>query len=278
MAEPALKVSFRPAPFDAVADSYDETFTISRIGRAQRRIVTQELDRAFRPGQRILELNCGTGVDAIHLASRGVEVIACDSSPRMIAIARHKAARAWLNVPPDFRILETEEIGTLSDGNRSGGFDGVFSNFAGLNCVDDLRAVSSDLARLLKPGAKAVLCFFGPFCLWEIISYLGQGNPRKAFRRLSAKPAPVQFPGGATVQIHYTGVSRLRRTFAPSFRLLRWKGVGVAIPPSYLEPVASRFPRALSLAAKAEAPLGCCPLVRAMADHVLLTFERVGGR
>src|SRR5262249_5643784 len=161
MAEPALKTRFRPAPFDAVADTYDETFTMSRIGRAQRSAVTRELDRVFCPGQRILELNCGTGVDAIHLASRGVEVTACDSSPRMIAIARHKAARAWLNVPPDFHVLETEEIGTLSDTSQPAGFDGAYSNFAGLNCVEDLRSVSSDLARLLRPGAKAVLCLFG---------------------------------------------------------------------------------------------------------------------
>ena len=41
---------------------------MSLIGRAQRRVVTKELDRIFHSGQRILELNCGTGVDALHLA------------------------------------------------------------------------------------------------------------------------------------------------------------------------------------------------------------------
>jgi SAM-dependent methyltransferase len=275
MAEPALKTSFRPAPFDAVAETYDETFTMSRIGRAQRQVVTQELDRVFLPGQRILELNCGTGVDALHLASRGVKVLACDSAPRMIAVARRKAARAWLNVPPDFRVLETEEIGALLEGKGSDRFDGAFSNFAGLNCVGDLRAVASEMGRLLRPGAKAVLCFFGPFCLWEIIWHLGRGNPAKAFRRLGTKPAIVQLPGTASIEVHYTRVRKLIRTFAPNFRLLRWKGVGVAVPPSYLETLARRFPRTLKLAVKTDAVLGRCPLIRAMADHVLLTFERV---
>jgi hypothetical protein len=182
-----------------------------------------------------------------------------------------------LSVPPDFRVLETEEIGTLSEGNRSSYFDGAFSNFAGLNCVEDLRTVSSDLARLLRPGANAVLCFFGPFCAWEIVSYLGQANPRKAFRRLSSKAATVQLSGGISIQIHYTGVRKLKRIFAPGFRLLRWQGIGITVPPSYLEPLAQRFPRALKLGARVDGLLGSCPLVRGTADHILLTFERVKG-
>src|SRR5439155_1758061 len=75
------------APFDAIADTYDESFSDSSIGRAQRRVVWMETDRTFQAGQRILEINCGTGIDALHLAHRGVAVLACDASPRMIAVA-----------------------------------------------------------------------------------------------------------------------------------------------------------------------------------------------
>jgi ubiquinone/menaquinone biosynthesis C-methylase UbiE len=81
MANTALETSFRDAPFDALADTYDQTFTFSQIGRAQREAVTREMDRVFRPGGRVLEINCGTGVDAVCLASRGVEVLACDAAP-----------------------------------------------------------------------------------------------------------------------------------------------------------------------------------------------------
>src|SRR6266571_6874392 len=134
-------------PFDAIADTYDDTFSNSSIGRVQRRSVWMETDRIFRAGQRILEINCGTGIDALHLAGRGIEVLACDSSPRMVEVARRKALRAFLNVPPQFRVIGTEEIKILGDQEGGAAFDGVFSNFAGLNCVGDLPRVARDLAR-----------------------------------------------------------------------------------------------------------------------------------
>src|SRR2546428_2798525 len=101
------------APFDALADTYDESFSDSSIGRAQRRVVWMETDRTFRAGQRILEINCGTGIDALHLAHRGVAVLACDASPRMIAVARGRLARSSACAPVDFRCIPTERIASI---------------------------------------------------------------------------------------------------------------------------------------------------------------------
>ena|SRR5947208_12246743 len=263
-------------PFDALAETYDETFTRSLIGRAQRDAVWRELDRAFRPGQKVLEINCGTGVDAVHLASRGVEVLACDSSPRMIEVARRRLASPGpaLRASVEFEVLATEEIGTLQAPVSPPQFDGVLSNFAGLNCVEDLPRVARDLARLLRPGAPAVLCFFGPLCGWEILWYLAHGNPTKAFRRLRPGGDLAELAEGATVRVRYPGVRAITRIFAPYFALKRWKGVGVAVPPTYLEPLARRFPKAVRALAGVDRWLGRCALARSMADHILLEFER----
>ena len=259
------------APFDAVAAKYDETFTHSLIGWAQRHATWRELDRAFRPGQRVLELNCGTGIDAVHLADRGVEVVACDVSPRMIEVARQRLRRTAPRATIDFRVLATEEIAELQG---TGPFDGAFSNFAGLNCVLNLPFVASNLAPLLKPGAPAVLCFAGRYVGWEALWYLLRGNPRKAFRRLQKSPLAARIAEGVSVEIHYPSVREVGRIFTPEFRLRRWKGVGVAVPPSYLEPHAMRFPRVMGVLEGIDRMAGRCPLVRGLADHVLLTFER----
>jgi SAM-dependent methyltransferase len=279
MASTALETSFPDAPFDALADTYDQVFTSSRIGSAQREAVNREMDRVFRPGQRVLEINCGTGVDAVYLASRGVEVLACDAAPRMIEVARRRAVRrseeAGLRAPATFRVLETEKIGTLQMEGLGGHFDGALSNFAGLNCVEGLSTLARDLAQLLKPGATVLFCLFGRFCAWEALWYLGQGKPRKAFRRFHSGGDTVRLAGGATVRVRYPGVRTLARLFSHEFRLKAWKGIGVTVPPTYLESLACRFPKVLRALAGFDQRLGRCPGLRGMADHVLLRFERV---
>jgi len=70
--------------FDRVAASYDDSFTRTVIGQAQRKQVWKRLLKAFAPGDRILELNCGTGEDARFLAIRGRRIVACDGSAEMI--------------------------------------------------------------------------------------------------------------------------------------------------------------------------------------------------
>ncbi len=287
MASTTLESAPRQAPFDALAGTYDEQFTNSLIGRAQREAVWRELEHVFRPGQRILEINCGTGVDALHLASLGVEVLACDSSSRMIEVARARLRRARLEAslepargvallaPVRFEVVASEEIGRLHQGGSTPEFDGVLSNFAGLNCVEGLETVARDLAWLLKPGAPAALCLFGRCCAWEILWYLARGRPRKAFRRLRTSGDLAQLGESATVRVRYPTVRALARCFAPKFRLKTWKGVGVAVPPSYMEPLARRFPKALSLLARADRWLGALPVVRGLGDHMLLVFERV---
>jgi ubiquinone/menaquinone biosynthesis C-methylase UbiE len=268
----ALATSAREAPFDHVAETYDVVFTSSLIGRAQRDSVWEELDCCFHPGQRILELNCGTGVDAVHLAERGVEVLACDVSPRMIQVAHRRIASQVGPARVDFRVLATEDIAALVG---EGPFDGMFSNFGGLNCVPHLSAVARDLAKLLAPGARALLCMAGRAVAWEIIWYLAKGNPQKALRRFRRGGTVGRLVEGVTVEVHYPSARTMARLFAPDFRLLRLKGVGVTVPPSYLEPLAQRFPRVLRSLTAADRLLSCVPVFRSLADHLLLEFQRV---
>jgi len=266
-----LENSIPAAPFDAIAESYDETFSESPIGRAQRTAVWTEMDRVFRPGQRVLEMNCGTGIDAMHMASRGIRVEACDSSPAMVALARKRAA-GLPGLDVRFHCRRTEDIGGAA---AEGPYDGVLSNFSGLNCVSELRPVARSLGSLVRPGGKFVLCVFGRFCLWEVLWYVFSDKPEKAFRRIRRSGATSTLAPGASVTVHYWSVRSLQKIFAPYFRLERRKGVGILSPPSYAGSFAANFPGLFSLATKIDSIAGACPVVRAIADHVVLTFERI---
>jgi 2-polyprenyl-3-methyl-5-hydroxy-6-metoxy-1,4-benzoquinol methylase len=259
------------APFDDAANLYDQVFTNSTIGRAQRLSVWEELAKTFHAGDQILEIGCGTGVDACYLAERGVRVLACDSSPKMIAVAARRLKESPGSELVQANVLAAEHIGILRDQRR---FDGAFSNFGVLNCVADLKSLAQDLAALLRPGATAMLCWMGPFCLWETTWFLLQGKPAKALRRMHREGVTVQVDGGAPVTVYYPSVRRLARAFAPQFSIKSIKGVGVTVPPSYLEPFASRFPRLLNVAAFADSILGRCTGIRLTADHILIRLER----
>jgi ubiquinone/menaquinone biosynthesis C-methylase UbiE len=266
-----LQTELIQAPFDALAEGYDHGFTFSKIGQAQRSAVWRELDRTFRPGDRVLEIGCGTGVDACFLAERGVKVVACDSSSAMIEVAARRVREMAANAV-DLRLLAAEK---LADMQPETPFDGAFSNFAALNCVEDLKAIGQNLRRLLKPGGIALLCFLGPSCFWEVSWYLFKAKPRKAFRRWHSASITAELAPRTSVQVRYYGVRSLTRIFAPSFRLRSWRGVGLMVPPSYVEPAASRHPTLLKLAERGDHLLARCPIIRGFADHILLKLERI---
>lgn len=268
---PVIQPQTCSAPFDAVAVRYDETFTSSRIGQAQRSSVWKELAKTFHPGDRVLEVGCGTGADACFLAERGVRVVATDSSPQMITVATGKVQQSGLQEFVQPRLLRAEDICTLPPEEM---FDGAFSNFGALNCVEDLDCFARHLARHVKPGGSALLCWMGPCCLWEVVWYLAQGNRRKAFRRQHRDGVTATLADGAFVRVRYPGVTSMARTFAPEFRLKSVRGIGVAVPPSYVESWARRHPGLLRLLEQADSLAGRCPGIRVLADHVLVRLQR----
>src|SRR5271154_4792276 len=104
------------AAFDTLASRYDELWTRSVVGRSQRASVWRHIDPLFQAGETVLDLGCGTGEDALHLAAAGVRVRAFDKSSEMVRIASERGVEA--------SVLPIEQIGELT-----GTYDGVISNF-----------------------------------------------------------------------------------------------------------------------------------------------------
>ncbi len=257
--------------FDTVAAAYDETFTHTTLGRIYRQAVWRRLDALFRPGSRILELNCGTGEDAVYLASRGVRVLATDASQAMLEQARRKAEEHRLDsfietAYLDLADLSSERATALLERHGSP-FDGALSNFGGLNCVSDLERAAEGLASVLKSRAPVVLCLMGRLVPWEWV--WSCTRPGKAFRRLQVNGAIWR-----GIRVYYPTIRAVKRAFSAYFRTTRVAGIGFLLPPPYAERLARRAPRLLEWLDRLERRLEAVPPFARFADHYVLELER----
>lgn len=270
---PCVPVSFDEASppqtyWNGAAEIYEHEFTETLLGKLWRDSVWKEIDTGFRSGQRVLELACGSGIDALHLAGRGISVVACDISSRMIELARHRAEDCGVASLIDFLVLPTEQ---LADLHAEGLFDGALSNFSGLNWVKDLSVVRRDLANRLKPGARMYICMLGRFAPWEILWFFAHGDWKKAFRRLHQ--GTIQSANGE-IELQLPSRKQIVEFFAPDFRLRSWKGIGIAVPPSYMDHWASTYPIAMKRLAQVDDTISRAPVFRNLGGCILFEFER----
>jgi ubiquinone/menaquinone biosynthesis C-methylase UbiE len=101
------------------------------------------------PGDRVLELGCGTGSTALRLAGGTAGYVAADFSARMIAIAKDKAAGAP-SARLSFRVAAAEAL--AAEDER---YDAVLG-FNYLHLVSDLRQTLTCIHDLLEPGGLFV--------------------------------------------------------------------------------------------------------------------------
>ena len=254
-------------PFDALASGYDASFSDTELGRRYRNAVWRRFPDCFPAGSRVLELNCGTGTDAVELARRGVMVLATDVAPAMVELTAAKAAANGVADRVTTRLLDVVDLGELIGAGPR--FDGTLSYFGGLNCVADLAAVAGNLARLLLPGAKALVCLMGPHVPGEWLWFLAHGQPGKAARRLHS---PVFWHG---VEIHYPSVGEAQREFRPAFAVRRTWGLGTFLPPPAAEAWARRHPRLIGALDRLERRAEAWPGVARLADHYVLELVRL---
>jgi SAM-dependent methyltransferase len=252
--------------FDSVAATFDERFDPWQSVAAQRRAVRAELLSAFKPGSKVLEIGGGTGTDALWLAATGCDVLMTDVSPAMVHRAKTKfSGHAGLSA----KVAAAGDLGRL--GLERASFDGAFSNFAALNCIDTLEPLARGLAGLVRPGGTAILVLFGTCCPGEWIVEALRGRPGSMFRRFSRQLTPARL-GGNDFNVRYHRAAELKRAMAPWFDHAGTRGIGVFVPPSAAEPWISRHPRLLSTLEGFDRRLSV-PLAP-LGDHVLHRFVR----
>lgn len=225
--------------FSKQARIFDDYDAGNAIIDYKRKRVREHVLRYLAPPGSILELNAGTGTDAVWFAERGYRVHATDIAEGMQEKLREKV---------QFRDLG-ERVSTelcsftaLVDLREKGPYDLIFSNFAGLNCTDELDKVLGSLSPLLKSGGQVTLVILPGFCAWETL-LLFKGKFRTAFRRLfSGRRGTLARVEGHYFRCWYYSPSYVIRNIGNDFELLSVEGLCTLVPPSYIERFAEKHP------------------------------------
>jgi ubiquinone/menaquinone biosynthesis C-methylase UbiE len=220
--------------FDTTSGTYDDEFTNSWTGRLQRDLVWKYLDQhiSSKADLNILELNCGTGEDALHLAKLGHKVTATDISSEMLRYAQKKTANDHIKHSVTFSKLD---ITKMDDFKCIEKFDLVFSNFGGLNCINGkmMQELSRDLTRLIKPNGALIMVIMPDLCLWESFYFLVKLQFSQVFRR--KRSSVLADVSGVQVETWYYSPDMIANLFKSQFSKIKVKPIGFFAPPSYME-------------------------------------------
>ncbi len=247
-----------------VFDDLDEAPLIQWV---RNRVRTATM-RWLRPGSHLLEINCGTGIDSLWFAERGLRITATDDAPGMLAeLERKSAARTDLQLTHQrCSFLQLDRLAPLAA-------DAVFSNFGGINCTDRIQDVLHGIDARLAPGGICALVIMPRCSPWELIEVL-RGNVRYAFRRYGKGGAPAKVEG-VPFRCWYHDVRDVRRVL-PGYTVVDRMALSFFMPPPHLGPFAARHPRFTRLAERMETALCRWPFIRSRGDHYLLILRKPG--
>ncbi len=252
--------------FSRKAEAYDELDRLSPGAKRLREKVRARVAASVPPGGRILELNAGTGSDALALVRAGFRVHATEIAPGMLSAIRSKVERYAVGD----RLTVQELSFTRLERLEGQTFDAVLSNSGGLNCISDLSPVCRCLPRLLVPGAAVIWVIMPHFCPWELAQVFR--DPRVALRRLTPGGTWANVEG---VRIHttYHSVRRVRRALGPAFHLTHLEGLLLLTPPAGNITFAGRYPRLYRLLEAVEERICRIPPFRGWGDFFLAEFR-----
>ena len=260
-------------PFDHIASTYDSVFTRSAIGQLQRKRVWSYVETIIPQlkGFEMLELNCGTGEDALLFGERGFNIVATDISEEMLKVTQKKAEQFSMQNRISSHYLDLDSFNeTLFDKK----FDLVFSNFGGLNCInpESLKKLLDALPCILNPGGRFVGVIMPKFCAWETVFFLLRFQFKKAFRRLTSKEVMSDLHG-MNLKTWYYHPSQIKKWSRDKFKLISIRPVGVALPPSYLDRFFSLKKRWLLHLNRFEKRFSQNSLFSGMSDHFVIDLQ-----
>jgi len=271
------------AAFTKQAVKFDALYSGDTIIQYKRERVREHLQQFISSNSDVLELNSGTGEDAIWLAQRGHRVHATDISEGMQEQLIQKVKALDLHDLVTYELISFTQLENLQALEKSSfqnltslkakKYDHIFSNFAGLNCTGELEKVLRSFSALLKPGGKLTLVILPKFCFWEFL-LLFKGKFKAAFRRLFSSNGAKAHVEGTHFTCWYYNPSFVIKQLQDEFTLITIEGLCTLVPPSYMEGFVEKHPRLYEYLSSKEDKWKTRWPWKFIGDYYIISFEK----
>jgi ubiquinone/menaquinone biosynthesis C-methylase UbiE len=253
--------------FTRQSEIFDDYEDKNQILKWMRSITRKHVLRHLKKGDTILELNAGTGLDAVYFAGKGYRIHCTDISEGMLKKLAAKVDKLKLNHLVSYQLLSFTELNKLEIKQ----FDYIFSNFGGLNCTDDLSNVFKYFNKLLTPQGRVTLVIIPPVCPWEL-ALMFKGNFKTAFRRLRRGGVMANVEG-INFKTNYFSVSDTVKSLGSDFRVIETQGLASISPPPYMINFQVKFPHLYKGLTSLDEIISHTYPFNRWADHFILTAE-----
>lgn len=265
-----LNESVTAEAFSKQSVLFDELYRANSIVSYKRERVRAHVSRYLKIQSQILELNSGTGDDAIYFAKEGHTIHATDISLGMQWELKKKIDLAGLTEKISTELCSYTKLNSLK---ARGPYDTIFSNFAGLNCTPNLQSVLFSFTHLLKPAGTITLVMLPTFCLWEFL-LIFKGKFKTAFRRLLYKKGAPAHIEGTHFKCWYYNPSYIINTLKDTFEVVEIEGLCTLVPPSYIEGFAEKHPKTFNFLKNLENKLCHYWFWRNVGDYYIITLKK----
>lgn len=255
--------------FELAAGGYDDV-AASRLGRLLRARVHETLAPMVGPGVVVVDLGCGTGLDAAWCRARGAAVVAVDRSPEMVERTRRRLAADGL-VAPRVAVADVDDADglvttllELLDGRRA---DVVLADFGVWNCLTAPSSLAGVMYRVTRPGAVAVVVPMGRRVPWEWLGGLRHRDPERLGRRRRLRRAEADRAG-------YPDAATLAADLAPFGSIRSNHALGLALPTHELRHLVEGRAGLAAWLDRLDRRLGSSGTAQAWGDHRLVVVDR----
>ena len=253
--------------FSSIYEEYEHLSKSNFIDISRRNLIRKEVELFLKPTHKILEINSGSGIDAVYFAQKGHPVLATDIASGSETYISEKIELLKLDLLK-FKKCSFTNLKTIE--NQT--FDCIFSNYGGLNCIDNLELVFEQFEHLLHPNGYVTLVVMPPFYPIEMLTLL-KGN-KKAFRRWNKKGTVANVENEAVQTFYYTP-NQVKKAFSAKFRHVKTTNIGTFYPSSHYQSLV-KYEKIVSRLMQFDEWINKSPMmIKGIGDYYVITFQKI---